>query len=179
MYVADWEQYRLACAAASTPLYTKAEEACARQAYELLRTSGFPSLGAYDLYGTPPEYVRGKMTKKKVSRAVITENLTMTGKRQALYSDVMHIDGYKFLVTTCEPLQLTLQCLITSESQNQLGLALQGHISILRIKGFIPAIIYTDPAKDFNGLIGAFPGILVDNWELVTMSQRLMRRYDA
>jgi hypothetical protein len=130
---------------------------------------GLPSLTstedlrrAYDLYGTSLEYVRGKMTKRKVSRAVITDELIMREKRQALFSDVMHIDGQKFLITTCEPLQLTLQCHITSESQNQLGLGLQGHLSILRAKGFIPNIIYTDPAKGFTGLVGAFPGVLVD-----------------
>ena len=43
-----------------------------------------------------------------------------------------------------------------------MGLALQGHLSILRTKGFIPTIVYTDPARGFAGLIGAFPGILVD-----------------
>ena len=83
----------------------------------------------------------------------------MTEKRQALYFDVMHIDSQIFLITTCEPLQLTLQCPITSKSQNQLGLALQGHLSILRAKGFVPTIIYTDPAKGFTRLIGAFPGV--------------------
>ena len=46
--------------------------------------------------------------------------------------------------------------------QNQLGLGLQGRLSILHAKGFIPKIIYTDPAKGFTGLIGAFPGVLVD-----------------
>ena len=90
MYVADWEQYRQAFATTNAvPLYTKAEETHAKQAYELLRTSGFPSVGkaihllqdgnitglpaltaedlrrVYELYGTPPAYVRGKMTKKK------------------------------------------------------------------------------------------------------------------
>ena len=190
MYIADWEQYRTAFATStstsSTAVYTKAEETRAKQAYELLHTSGFPSVGeaihliqdgnitglpslttkdlrrAYDLYGTPPAYVRGKMTKKKVGRAVIEEERIMREKRQTLYSDVMHIDGQKFLVTTCEPLQLTLQCPITSESQTQLGLGLQGHISILRTKGFTPTIIYTDPARGFEGLVGTFPGILVD-----------------
>ena len=71
------------------------------------------------------------MTKKKAGRAVIDQNIMMAVKQQALTSDVMHIDGQIFLVTTCEPLQLTLQCLIPNQSQNQLGLALQGQLSIL------------------------------------------------
>ena len=70
---------------------------------------------AYDLYGVHPEYVRGKMVKKRASRAVIDDNLILDEKKQTLYTDVMHIDGSKFLVTVCEPLQLTLQCKIERE----------------------------------------------------------------
>ena len=44
MYVADWDQYRNAFAKASTAIYMKAEEAQAKQAYELIRTSSYPSL---------------------------------------------------------------------------------------------------------------------------------------
>ena len=155
MYVADWADYYNVFSTITTSTYTKAEEARAKQAYELLRTSGFPSAGeaihliqdgnitgmpaltlddlhrAYELYGTLPEYVRGKMTKRKVSRAVIDKDIIVKEKQQLLYSDVMHIDRQKFLITTCEPLQLTLQCSLTSESQTQLGLGLQGHLSIL------------------------------------------------
>ena len=32
----------------------------------------------------------------------------------------------------------------------------------MRSKGFDAKIIYTDPAKGFAGLVGAFPGVLVD-----------------
>lgn len=75
----------------------------------------------------------------------------MQEKNQALYSDVMHIDGQTFSITTCEPLQLTLQCPLTSKLQNQLGLGWQGHLSIFRAKDFIPTIVYTDPAiKDLQ-----------------------------
>jgi len=67
-----------------------------------------------------------------------------------------------FLVTTCEPLQLTLQCPIPSESQNQLGLALQGQLSILRSRDFVPTIVYVDPAKGWQGLTTAFPSVTID-----------------
>jgi hypothetical protein len=111
-----------------TKAYTKAEEERARQAYELIRNAGFPSYQeavhlvedgniahmpvlsaadvrrAYDLYGAHPEYVRGKMVKKKTSRAVIDDNLILDEKKQTLYADIMHIDGSKYLVTVCEPL---------------------------------------------------------------------------
>lgn len=73
----------------------------------------------------------------------------------------MH-DGSKFLITTSDPLKLTQQCLITSESANQLGLGLQGHINTLRSRGFIPNIVYTDPASAFRQLTTAFPGVIID-----------------
>ena len=87
MYVADWTQYSQVY---STRVCTRAEEERARKAYELARTSGYPSVSelihliedgnitgmpalsredvirAYDLFGTPPAYVRGKMTKRPV-----------------------------------------------------------------------------------------------------------------
>ena len=121
MYVADWADYRKVFSTTTMSMYTKVEESRAKQAYEFLCTSGFPSAGeaihllqdgnitgmpaltlddlrrAYELYGTPPEYVRGKMTKRKVSRAVIDKDIMMKEKQQVLYSDVMHIDGQKFL----------------------------------------------------------------------------------
>ena len=101
MYIADWSQYKNAFTTVNTGVgtYTMAEEARARQAYELLRTSGYPSIQeaihiiqdgnitdmptltvedlrrAYEIFGTPPAYVRGKMTKKRVSRAVIDQHI--------------------------------------------------------------------------------------------------------
>jgi hypothetical protein len=186
MYVADWSQYKDIFTTTTNPIYTKTQEERAKQAYELLRTSGFPSIGeaihllqdgnitnlpnitvedlrrAYEIYGTPPEYVRGKMTKRKVSRAVIDRELIMEEKSQILYSDVMNIDGNKFLITTSDPLQLTQQCHVSSESANQLGLGLQGHINTLRSRGFTPTIVYTDPASAFRQLTTAFPGVIID-----------------
>jgi len=117
---------------------------------------------AYEIFGTPPGFVRGKMTKKKASRAIIDQNIVMKEKRQALTADVMHIDGQIFLVTTSEPLQLTLQCPIINESQNQLGLALQGQLIILRSQSIEPTIVYVDPAKGWQGLTTAFPGVTID-----------------
>ncbi len=128
MYVADWEEVR---SVFTTTVYMKAEERRAKRAYELLRTSGDPSMAeavhlvedgnissmpaltcedirrAYEIYGSPPEFVHGKMTKKKVSWAIVDEDLMLDEKKQVLYSDVMHIDSNKFLITICEPLQLT------------------------------------------------------------------------
>jgi hypothetical protein len=118
---------------------------------------------AYELYGVHPEYVRGKMVKKKTSRAVVVDdNLVLDEKKQTLYTDVMYIDGSKFLVTVCEPLQLTLQCKIERETQQVLGMTLQGQLELLHSRGFIPMIVHTDPQSAFRALTTQFPGVVID-----------------
>jgi hypothetical protein len=104
-------------------VYTRDEVRRAKLAYELVRNSGYPSpsevvhllqdgnvrgipatLGradverAYRIYGVHPEYVRGKMTNKKVNRAQVDLSLRSTDKRLRLSVDVMHIDGNMFMV---------------------------------------------------------------------------------
>jgi hypothetical protein len=41
---------------------------------------------AYELYSIHPEYICGKMVKKKASRAVIDDNLILDEKKQMLYN---------------------------------------------------------------------------------------------
>jgi hypothetical protein len=77
------------------------------------------------------EYMHGKWTKRKVSRAVVDDDLVLDKKRQTLHTDVMHIDGQRFLVTVCEPSCLTLQAHIERESQTVLGRALQEQLKLL------------------------------------------------
>ncbi len=137
-------------------LYTKVEVARARVAHDLLKNAGYPSIDefihlvedgniqelpgisrceirrAFEIYGLPVEYVRGKMTRKTVSRAKLQEELKAENKDQALYSDVMVIDSQKFLLTVCEPLQLTLQTPVERETVHVLGIALKGQLNTLR-----------------------------------------------
>jgi len=63
---------------------------------------------AYDIYGIPVAYVRGKLTQKAIAHAVIDPTAMMKEKVQMLHTDVMHLDGHKFLLLVVEPLQLTL-----------------------------------------------------------------------
>jgi hypothetical protein len=71
---------------------------------------------AYELYGKQKEFVRGRMTKKKVSRAVVDDDLVLEEKKLVLHTDVMHLDHNKFLVTVCDPLQLTLQTYLEQQT---------------------------------------------------------------
>jgi hypothetical protein len=130
--------------------------------------SGMPALiredirRAYDIYGSPPEFVRGKMTKKKVSRAIVDKDLMLDEKKQVLYSAVMHIDSNKFLITVYEPIQLTIQNHRETKMQNELGLALQSQLKLLRSRGFIPTLVHTDPQSVFCALVAQFPEVVID-----------------
>jgi hypothetical protein len=182
MHVADFAEFTVI----ATQAYTKGEIARAKQVMELVHTCGYPSyteLGymlregkimnilnlamedirrAYELYGKTPEFVRGRMTHKKASRAIIEDDLVLADKRLTLYTDVMHIEGQRFLVTVCDPLQLTLQVCVERESQNVLGPNLQGQIDLLRSKGFSPVRVYVEPQSALKTLATKFEGVSVD-----------------
>jgi hypothetical protein len=120
-------------------------------------------LRAYNIHGVPVAYVHGKLTRQAIARAVIDPEAIMKEKPQVLYANVMHIDGFKFLISVVEPLQLTIQVPLENETADQLGLALQGHLSLLRARGFQPTLVYMDPQSGFRALKNLFLGILVDD----------------
>jgi hypothetical protein len=91
---------------------------------------------AYDIYGIPVAYVRGKLTKKKKTFTVIGPMSMMKEKVQSLNIDVMHVDSHKFLVIAVEPLQLTIHAPLVNETEDQSGLGLQGHLNHLHTRGF-------------------------------------------
>jgi hypothetical protein len=79
-----------------------------------------------------------------------------------MYVDVMHIDGHMFLVSVTDPLNLTLQTKVMSENKLELGMALQGHMAVLRSRGFEPSTVYTDPHSLFRSMTQDFPGVEMD-----------------
>jgi hypothetical protein len=102
------------------------------------------------------------MTARVTGRAPVDPTAVMKEKLQVLYTDVMHIDGQKFLVSVVEPLQLTIQAHLHNETATQLGLGIQGHLSVLRSRGFQPTTIYMDPQAGFRTLVGQFPNVNFD-----------------
>jgi hypothetical protein len=189
LYVADIydEEYVVqATVRENEALYTKEEVKRAKEAYEFLRKSGYPSVGeavhlltdgnvrgipllmradverAYNIYGMHPEYVRGKLTKKTVGRVKADPMLGSVSKTLSMYVDVMHVDSKKFMVSVADPLNLTLQSCVASESRQDLGMALQGQLSVLRTRGYVPTVVYTDPQSAFKSMTQDFPGIEVD-----------------
>jgi hypothetical protein len=102
------------------------------------------------------------MTDRPTAGTVIDPLAIMREKTQVLHTDVMHIDGQKFLISVAEPLQLTLQAYLENETADQLGLGLQGHLALLRSKGFVPTMVHTDPQTGFRALTGSFPGVTID-----------------
>jgi hypothetical protein len=184
LYAADFQEYYGNVLA--TKAYTKREMHQAVQAYEFLKMSGYPSVQeaihlvqdgniaimpiltaedvrrAFDLFGEPVGSVCGKMTKKKVGHAVYNDDLVLDEKKQVLYTDVMHLDSHHFLVTVCEPLQLTLQCPVERETANILGTVLQGQLELLRSRGLMPTCVHTDPQSSFRTLTMSFENVVID-----------------
>jgi hypothetical protein len=64
----------------------------------------------------------------------LDDDLILDEKKQTLHTDVMYIDGQKFLVTVCKPLSLTLHVHAEREMQTILARALQGQLELLRSK---------------------------------------------
>jgi hypothetical protein len=187
LYVADWSQHRvLTTVKEKERCYTKEELKRAMEAHEFIRNSGYPSLEearhlildgnvqnipnlsgvdferALTIYGLYPEYVKGKLTKKVTSRIRVDPMLRSPDKEQQMYSDVMHIDGKRFLISVTEPLNLTIQSPIESETRTNLGLALQSQLGLLRSRGYIPTLVYTDPQSAFKSMKQEFAGVEID-----------------
>jgi hypothetical protein len=161
LYVADWcvdQGVVNVTVRENERMYTKEEVHRAKHVYKFLKCSGYPSADeamhlitdgnvhgmpllikddlerAYEIYGTHPEYVRGQMTKKKVGHWKLDISLKCVTKSQSLYTDVMHIDTKKFMVSVTEPLNLTLQSEVENEGKLALGMVLQGQLAVLRSK---------------------------------------------
>jgi len=81
---------------------------------------------------------------------------------QSLYTDVMHIDTKKFMVSVAEPLNLTFQSEVENEGKLALGIALQGQLAVLRSKGHITNVVYTDPQILFRSMTQDFPGVTIN-----------------
>ncbi len=165
--------------------YSVAEVKRAEAAHELLKNAGYPSAGelihllgdgnildmpaltradivrAYDIFGQPLEYVRGKLTKKKVSRVTFDEAL-WSEETQMLWADIMHVDQNLFFVSMAEPMQLFMVNNIKSEDTESLGEALQDQLGLLRERNFQPQLVYVDPASGLLSLRTQFPGVVID-----------------
>jgi hypothetical protein len=88
--------------------------------------------------------------------------LRSTDKNLRLYADVIHVEGNIFLVMVADPLNLTMQCYVDNKGRIALGMALQGQLALLKSRGFVPRIVYTDPHSTFRTMTQEFPGTEID-----------------
>jgi hypothetical protein len=185
LYVADLckadEKVVWATVRENEALYTKDEVRRAKEAYAFLKNSGYASESeaahlltdgnvrgipmlmrsdierAYKIYGQYPEYVQGKLTKKTVGRMQVDPMLRSVSKTLKLY-----VDTRKFLVSIADPLNLTMQSQVQSESRQDLGMALQGQLVVLCNRGYVPTIVYSDLQSAFKSMTQDFPGVEID-----------------
>ena len=95
--------------------------------------------------GVTPAMSKGKGVNRRAPRLYTDDNLKMMDVKQQMYTDVMHCDDSKFLVSVAEPLHVTLSTPIDRETTHCLGTALQEHIDTLREKGYNPVRVHSDP----------------------------------
>jgi hypothetical protein len=158
----------------------------AEAAYNLLKNAGYPSsselinlvsdgnvtnmpalrredvIRAYEIFGPPPEYIRGKLTKSKVGRVPVDLSLKADDKQQVLWSDVMHVDKNIFFVSVADLLQLLMITHLKDETANSLGEVLQGQLELMRERAFEPVMVHVDLASALMSLRSQFPGVVVD-----------------
>ena len=166
--------------------YTKKEVKAAKEVRELLKNAGYPSYqgainlitkglvsnmpytaqdvkNAYDIYGPPTEFVRGRKTKTKVSRQIVDDQLRAGQQAiQTMYGDIMLVKKKPFLLTLSEPLGLLLVTPVMNTTSEELGRALQEQITTLRSRGFAPRTAYLDAQPGFTALVGNMPGVEID-----------------
>jgi hypothetical protein len=138
LYVLDWAEVGSVHATIqeNESLYSTEQVRRAKLAHEFIRNCGYPSpveavhiMRDGNVRGVPllmqedvervyrigqhPEYVKGKLVKRTVGRMPVDATLRSAELKQKLSTDVMEIDGKKFLVTVSDPLQLTMQTAVT------------------------------------------------------------------
>jgi hypothetical protein len=167
-------------------LYTRREVRKALEAGEFLKSLGYPTqkeaLGIvrdgnvknipytandinrfFDIYGPQVAGVRGRTMKRTPSNtAELDQGAKMQLTFQEMSADIMHVGGYRAMVSVNKPLGLTLIDSLSSLTKNELGRSLQSHINTLRSRGFEPTHIYVDPQRGLEALQGSFPGVEVD-----------------
>ena len=157
--MSDWlvDQWTMVnTSAENEKYYTKKEVARARKAQELVANAGFLSekeavdlvqdgnitgvpvtakdvRRAFDIYGKPIEFVRGRMTKKKHSREEIDEAIRQPGRREHcdLYSDVMYVRRKGVLVSMAAPIGLVMVNAVEGQHAPELGGALLAQVKML------------------------------------------------
>jgi hypothetical protein len=67
-----------------------------------------------------------------------------------------------FLILVTKPLNLTIRYQIERETRTNLGIALQIQLGLLRSRGFIPNLVYTDPQSAFKSRKQEFSGVEID-----------------
>jgi hypothetical protein len=165
--------------------YTVGEVKRARTAQQMIINSGYPSekeavhlvndgnvrnvpvtaqdvRRAFDIYGRSAQAVRGKATKKKVSRASVDESMRDGRKSQIMYTDIMNVRKQPYMLSLVEPLELILVSKLDGTKSEQCGKALQDQMNVIRGRGFVPVTAYLDPQPGFTPLVGQFPGVEID-----------------
>ena len=166
--------------------YTRAQTKRAEEAWELIRKAGYLSKQeaielvqdgnifglkltsqdierAFELFGVPAAYVRGRKVSKTIARSPVDNGLRDERKQLVLYSDIMYMTRKcTFLVTLAEPLGLLMSLPLKSTSALEIGIAVLSQVKELRAHGYEPTVMYCDAQPGFAALRGQIQGIEID-----------------
>jgi hypothetical protein len=117
----------------------------------------------FDIYGQSAPYVQGRTTVRKPVRLAVDKNLKEEHKpAQDLHCDVMWVNEQIYFISLSANLGLLLCSSIPTTHTSELGLALQGHVNVLKSHGFTVATVYMDAQRGVTSLKGQIIGAVID-----------------
>jgi hypothetical protein len=163
--------------------YTAAERKRAKEAINLIRTSGFYSPNTLmdmlenggiancpltrsdlergiDIEGRPTGYWQGKLHDKKSGQLILEKVLPpLTKKHQIAHCDIMHIGQKKYFVAVINPMNLAVADAIENTSVKSLQKSIEKMVNLLAKRGLLIHSIIHDPERGFGKVSANFPNI--------------------
>ncbi len=106
-----------------------------------------------DIYGTSPEFSKGRMTVKGPVALAPTEQVVHARTEQTFHTDIMFVDDAGYLLTVMKPTNLVLcSDITTSKNANSVKTAIATQIALVKQKGFVVRKMYCDADASFVAL---------------------------
>jgi len=166
--------------------YSKREVARAREARLLIENAGHVSqrdaleivrggnvqgvsvtaddvMRAFDIYGQSTAYVQGRTTAQKQARLHVDKSLRDSFKKQQdLHSDIMWVNEQTYFISLSVNIGLMMCSGMPSTHTSEIGLALQGHVNVLKSHGYEVGTVYMDAQRGVTSLKGQILGAVID-----------------
>lgn len=189
--MSDWRKARPGTGLVTTVAeresgYSKKEVTRAREARQLIENAGHVSqrdaleivrggnvqdvkitaddvMRSFDIYGQSTAYVQGRTTTQKQARLYVDKSLRDSFKKQQdLHSDVMWANEQIYFISLSVNIGLLMCTAMPSTQTSEIGLALQGHINVLKSHGYEVGTVHMDAQRGVTSLKGQLLGAVID-----------------